>query len=85
MAGGCKDMENLTVPKPLRTGTGVIRKELLINSLLSTPQAQCGKHFACPVLRSFGALRFSHDFSDARRPHIPPAPGRFLVFGHGKS
>ncbi len=25
----------------------------------SAPQAQCGKHFACPVLRHFGTLRFS--------------------------
>ena len=58
-AGDCKDMENLTVPKPLRTGTGVIRKELLINSLLSTPQAQCGKHFAWSARKGFCALRVS--------------------------
>ena len=38
-AGGCKDAENLTVPKPLRTGTGAIRQEFLINSRLSAPQA----------------------------------------------
>ena len=29
---GCKVVENLSVPKPLRTGTGAIRQELLINS-----------------------------------------------------
>ena len=44
--GGCKEAENLSVPKSLRTGTGAIRQELLINSRLSAPQAQCGKHFA---------------------------------------
>ena len=53
MAGGCKNMENLNVQKPLRTGTGAIRQEFFINSRLSAPQAQCEKHFACPVLRGF--------------------------------
>ena len=38
-AGGWKDAETLNVPKPLRTGTGAIRQELLINSHLSAPQA----------------------------------------------
>ena len=41
-AGGCKEAENLSVPKSLRTGTGAIRQEFLINSRLSAPQAQCG-------------------------------------------
>ena len=37
-AGGCGEAENLSVPKHLRTGTGAIRQELLINSRLSAPQ-----------------------------------------------
>ena len=44
--GRLERRENLSVPKPLRTGTGAIRQEFLINSHLSAPQAQCGKHFA---------------------------------------
>ena len=76
-AGGCIGVENLGVPNPRRTGTGAIRWELLINSHLSAPQAQCVWHFACPVLRGFGALRFSHIAADARRTHRPPAPVRF--------
>ncbi|MFR7971656.1 MAG: hypothetical protein ACLU8C_04620 [Lacrimispora saccharolytica] len=42
-------MENLTVPKPLRAGTGAIRQESFMLSRLSAPQAQCEKHFVCPV------------------------------------
>ena len=83
-AGGCSDVENLTVPKPLRTGTGAIRQEFFINSRLSAPQAQCVWHFACPVLRGFGTLRFSHIAADARRPRIPPASGGFLGVGAGR-
>ena len=77
-AGGCFDVENLSVPKPLRTGTGAIHQECLMHSRFSAPQAQCVWHFACPVLRDFGALRFSHIAADARRTHRPPAPVRFL-------
>ena len=46
MAGGCNDVENLSIPKSLRTGTGAIRQESFMLSQLSAPQAQCGKHFA---------------------------------------
>ena len=45
-AGGCNDVENLSIPKSLRTGTGAIRQESFMLSQLSAPQAQCGKHFA---------------------------------------
>src|SRR5699024_11448212 len=51
--------------------------ESFMLSHLSAPQAQCEKHFACPVLRSLGMLRFSHFPADARRSRIPPAPGHF--------
>ena len=67
-AGGCKGAENLTVPKPRRTGTGAIRQEFLINSRLSAPQAPGVKPFACPARRDSRALRFSRTFADAR-PH----------------
>ena len=83
-AGGCKDVENLTVPKPLRTGTGAIRQELLINSHLSAPQIRCVQHLICPVLRGFGTPRFSHVPADARRTRLPPAPACFLFFGNRK-
>mgnify|MGYP001623807726 CR=1 FL=1 len=45
-AGGCNDVENLSIPKSLRTGTGAIRQESFMLSRLSAPQAQCVKHFA---------------------------------------
>ena len=45
-AGGCNDVENLSIPKSLRTGTGAIRQESFMLSQLSAPQAQCRKHFA---------------------------------------
>ena len=77
-AGGCKDAETLNGSKHLRTGTGAIRRELLINSHLSAPQAQCEKHFACPVLRHFEPFRVSRAFANARRTHRPPAPDCFL-------
>ncbi len=44
--GRCNDVENLSIPKSLRTGTGAIRQESFMLSQLSAPQAQCGKHFA---------------------------------------
>ena len=83
-AGGWKDAENLIVPESLRTGTGAIRQESFMLSHLSAPQAQCVRHFAWPVLRNFGTLRFSRIFSDARRPRLPPAPGWFLAVASGK-
>ena len=46
MAGGCNDVENLSIPKSLRTGTGAIRQESFMLSQLSAPQAQCVWHFA---------------------------------------
>ena len=78
-AGGCRKTENLTAPEPLGSGTGAIRQESFMLSHLSAPQAQCVRHFAWPVLRNFGTLRFSRIFSDARRPRLPPGPGWFLV------
>ena len=83
-AGGCSDVENLTIPKSLRTGTGAIHQEIFMISRFSAPQAQCGQHFACPVLRDFGMLRFSHIAADARRPRIPPAPACFLTLASEK-
>ena len=82
-AGGCNDVENLTVPKSLRTGTGTIRQESFMLSRLSVPQTPGVKPCVCPVLRGFGPLRFSHIVADARRTRRPPAPGFFLVFGTG--
>ena len=84
-ARGCIKVENLTIPKPLRTGTGAIRQESFMLSHLSAPQAQCEKHFACPVLRSLGMLRFSHFPADARRTHMPSVPVSFLFFETGRS
>ena len=40
MAGGCNDVENLSIPKSLRTGTGAIRQESFMLSQLSAPQAE---------------------------------------------
>ena len=79
-AGGCRKVENLTIPKPLRTGTGAIRQESFMLSHLSAPQTQGVWPFVCPVLRGSGTLRFSHTSADARRTHRPPAPGCFLCF-----
>ena len=59
MAGGCNDVENLSIPKSLRTGTGAIRQESFMLSQLSAPQAQCGKHFAWSARKGFCALRVS--------------------------
>ena len=38
--GGCKEPENLTVPKPLRTGTGALNQECFMHSRFSAPQTQ---------------------------------------------
>ena len=77
-------MENLGVPKPLRTGTGAIQQESFMLSRFSAPQTPGGKPCVCPVLQGFGAPRFSHSFADARRTPIPPAPDSFLAFGEGR-
>ena len=54
--GGCKEPENLTVPKPLRTGTGAIHQECFMHSRFSAPQTQGVWPFVCPVLRGSGTL-----------------------------
>ena len=73
--------EILNGQKALRTGTGAIHQECFMHSRFSAPQAQCVWHFACPVLRCFGTLRFSHAAADARRTRMPHAQGFFLAFG----
>ena len=39
------EAENLSVPKPLLTGTGAIHQECLMHSRFSAPQSQCVQHF----------------------------------------
>ena len=78
-AGGCGRGEILNVPGVFRPGTGAIRRERLIRSLFSAPQAPGVKPFACPGRNDPGALRFSHIPSDARRTRQPSSPLFFLV------
>ena len=57
-AGGCGEAENPGVPEPLLPGTGAIRRERLIRSLLSAPQAQGVRPFACPGRSGSGTPDF---------------------------
>ena len=77
------EVENLSVPEPPGSGTGAIRRELLINSHLSAPQTPGLMPCVCPGPDGPGMLRFSHLPADARRTRMPPAQGVFLFVGSG--
>ena len=75
-AGGCGRGEILNVPGVFRPGTGAIRRERLIRSLFSAPQAQGVMPFACPGRNAPGALRIS--FRAHRCPPSQPSAGASL-------